>query len=1565
MMDQHASLVNADLPLMLEIEQPESGVRLVPGYDFSAFGWVLGPEAISSITVYLDDAKLGSATLGIPRPDIAAAFPYYADNASAGFWFSVRLAADRPVGPAQLRFVAATRSHRTSRDIDVTIGQKLGAAPVEAAPEPIRLEIEEVSLDANAMLKVMGWAASTEPLRSVELFIGEQSIGTAVVNVSRPDVAAVVPHYDNASSSGFVFEAQLDPSDAESRELLILASDSAGRTRSTQSVVRRTGTMRLFCDDSLLSEDGALSCVGWAVCESGVVSIGIEIDDIPLGQAETGISRPDVGKSFQHLQHAENAGFRFTAKLNGSWKGEHGIRITARGAAGETRSILQTVASLPSLGVPEEMAGRPPDETTHFFCDEIDLAEDGTFSGAGWAVCPSGVKSIVVQIGDHPAIEAEIGISRPDVAKRFPAVPAAGRAGFRFSCMLGGVWQGDHVAMLLAITGDGDEHSILQPVGAKPIGSSRVTEKRGASPSEHIKFYLDLPEVEGGQAKEPTRGFTLLSGWAFARTGILKIEVFVDGHLQGHAFTGIRREDIQSVFPGWDALLSGFAMLLPPQALKPGSHEVRLVVHDTSGHTAQTAFRIDAEEALEGPGPWQLRRKMKQAETDLLTHLITASASRPQWTLVVLMRSMAQADRALLRSTIESISEQGYADWRVIVHVPRSDSTPPDPGAGSVWGAETLALWGLETVARQVSFIPVDPRTTLADLVGADGMVILLEAGDCLGEDALLEFSVEAGLQPEADFFYGDERRIDPTDGREKPFFKPAWSPDLLLSMNYIGRIWAAKASLLQRSALTLGEFCDHGDYDAVLRLTELARSIHHVGKILVTRRTEDPADHEGGKAALRQAASRRGLDADVQPGRVPGSWRMTYAVTQLVDSGALVSIIIPSIASRGLVKVAVESIRRLTRWPNYEIILIDNIRQTTDPGLLGWKAWMRENADRVIELDQDFNWSLFNNIGAANARGDFLLFLNDDIEVLDGDWLHGLLGLAQLPEVGVVGPQLLYPDGRVQHAGMFLSGRVGRHAFRFYPSDAPGSFGLALTQRNVISVTGACMMTRRSAFEAVGGFDEAHSVINNDLDFSLRLQRAGFRVVYTPHVTLTHHEMVSRSALKDDYNSAHFDAEWSDTILRGDPYFHPLLAPDCDDYLTEPEPLRVFQAGHPLIAAERVRRILAVKVDHIGDFIAALPAFRRIKQHFPNAELCVLAARASLALAAMEPAIDRVIEFNFFHARSSEGELDLQTEALLELQRILAPLRFDIALDLRRQADTRKILRYTGARWLGGFDRNYACSWLDISMEFEGDVARNFKRSHVTDSLLQFIDVVGTACSTDRDIIHHVAPTAEEAVRSLSKHPAVKPIARKLFLRPVVCIHAGAGAENKQWPARSFAGLIDLLAGQESLNVLIVGGPDEVDFTASVLADIRHRQHVFSVVGKTTLADLPTVLLACRLFVGNDSGPKHMAAALGVPTIGIHSGSVDAGEWGPIGPFTMTLRRDMTCGPCYIAHASDCPRSLACLTGIRVGDVFRACQRMLALRRMPAPSGSARPRGNSRTRTKVVRSTEGVPPAR
>src|SRR6266581_6186135 len=306
-------------------------------------------------------------------------------------------------------------------------------------------------------------------------------------------------------------------------------------------------------------------------------------------------------------------------------------------------------------------------------------------------------------------------------------------------------------------------------------------------------------------------------------------------------------------------------------------------------------------------------------------------------------------------------------------------------------------------------------------------------------------------------------------------------------------------------------------------------------------------------------ASARRGIAGDISGAPVPGTFRLKRALTK----PGLVSILIPTCASQGMIETCITTLRRVTAYRNYEIICIENIA----PKDKKWRGWLRRNADRVIAIKEGFNWARFSNLAAAAATGEYLLFLNDDIEITDPEWLDALLAEAQRPEVGVVGPRLLYPDGRVQHAGMFLAA-IGqaRHAFRYAPGNDPGYFGLALTQRNVIAVTGACLITRRETFDELGGFDEAHGIINNDLDYCLKAWRGGLVNVYTPHARLIHHEAVSRAGLDDDYDAAVFTGKWRDLFLAGDPYFNQHLSKNHDDLIADHEPTRIVVSGRPAL---------------------------------------------------------------------------------------------------------------------------------------------------------------------------------------------------------------------------------------------------------------------------------------------------------------------------------------------------------------------------------------------------------------
>ena len=442
-----------------------------------------------------------------------------------------------------------------------------------------------------------------------------------------------------------------------------------------------------------------------------------------------------------------------------------------------------------------------------------------------------------------------------------------------------------------------------------------------------------------------------------------------------------------------------------------------------------------------------------------------------------------------------------------------------------------------------------------------------------------------------------------------------------------------------------------------------------------------------------------------------------------------------------------------------------------------------------------------------------------------------------------------------------------------------------------------------------------------------MRVLSSGQRVVFTPYSKLIHHELASRAALKDTYDLRSFEKAWGKLFAEGDPFFHPNLSGEHDDFRPDHEPPRLVFAGGPRLPKHRIKRVLAVKLDHIGDFVTALPAIRRLRRTFPDARLCLLTGRAAKTLASMEPGIDEVIEFEFFHARSGLGRKEIAQEEFEALARRLAPYRFDLAVDLRKADDTRQVLRYTGAEYLAGFDHVDRHPWLDIAVEWEGDPRLFLKRQHVSEDLLRLVDAIAIACEQDRTTL------PRDQLGSGLDNVLLPSAARRLFRKRVVCLHPGVGQETRQWPPEHFATLADMLVEKCGVHVVLIGGPDEAELAKLVRATMRHKRGAVSLAGKIPLGDLPRVLAASALYVGNNSGPKHIAAGLGVPTVGIHSGVVDATEWGPVGPAAVAIQRTMTCSPCYIAKLADCPRHFACMRGLEPAAVFEVCERMLALR--------------------------------
>ncbi|MGH7152415.1 MAG: glycosyltransferase, partial [Acetobacteraceae bacterium] len=644
-----------------------------------------------------------------------------------------------------------------------------------------------------------------------------------------------------------------------------------------------------------------------------------------------------------------------------------------------------------------------------------------------------------------------------------------------------------------------------------------------------------------------------------------------------------------------------------------------------NGEILIRSFRFEIsrpQDAEDGP---TIRRRIARVEADAYAAALPRIRRRTRFRLVLRLRD--PDDRTTLAATLQSLRHQIYDEWRLLLLVDHASDYPRARAAVSVLAPELLDRTDIAHLTRTA--------WPGSEALAERTLVTLLTQGDELGIDALAEIALARGDAPEADVLYADETRISPASGEREPFFKPGFSPELLRSTNYIGRPWYVTLALLRRAGISPSTMSRNGEYDAVLRCTELARAVVHVPKLLCRRGPAAPESPATEQRALVASASRVGFTAAVMPGAVAGTWRLRRSDQPRVS----ISIIIPTCASGGHIETCIRSLRAHTGRHDVQIVCIENI-----PSAQGhWRDWLRRHADRVIGIEEAFNWSRFNNLAAAEAGGDYLLFLNDDVEIEQPDWLDAMLEPLAWPDVAVVGARLLYPDRSVQHGGMFLGEfGIGRHAFRFAAEEEPGYFGLALTIRNVIAVTGACMMMRRSHFHQLNGFDESHAVVNNDLDFCLRTHAAGRRIVYTPHACLIHHELASRATVPEEFDRTAFATRWRSRFAMGDPFHNPNLSKQHDDFRPNEEPVRVTAGAHGLFAVSEINRILVVKVDHIGDFITALPAMRRLKQHFPTATLHVLAASGARAFAEAEACIDGFIEFEFFHARSGLGQREL-----------------------------------------------------------------------------------------------------------------------------------------------------------------------------------------------------------------------------------------------------------------------------------------------------------------------------------
>ena len=585
------------------------------------------------------------------------------------------------------------------------------------------------------------------------------------------------------------------------------------------------------------------------------------------------------------------------------------------------------------------------------------------------------------------------------------------------------------------------------------------------------------------------------------------------------------------------------AKKITPYMIKKGFRYLR--------HFGLKAFLVRLQERMEPEevpyGPWY--ESYKPSEKELEKQRSCVWKNPVQISIIV---PAFRTPELFLRQMIDSILAQTYPYWELCI----ANASPDDARMCQILQEYTLADDRIKV--EQLKENKSIPENTNAALAMASGDYVgLLDHDDLLAPNALYEVASAIEADPKLQVLYTDEDKVTMDLSEHfQPNLKPDFNLDLLRSNNYICHFFVAKRSLLEQIGGFRAEYNGAQDYDLIFRCTDATDQIKHIPEILYHWRTHEASTadnpmskmyaYEAGKRAIEEHLSRHGQKAEVKLKKTLGFYQVTYPV----QGSPMVSIIIPNKDEKASLKLCLDSIKKKTTYDNYEILIVENNSTSTEI-FEYYKELEKEERIRVITWDGPFNYSAINNFGVKHARGELLLFLNNDVEVLSGGWMEELVANTQRPEVGITGVKLLYPDGTIQHAGTVIGmGGIAGHMLVGLKGDRAGYLNKAVTQMNYSAVTAACMMMKRSIFEALGGFEEQLAVAFNDVDLCLRTVAAGSLVVYNPYVELRHYESKSRGAEDSEEKIRRFQCEiefmrtrWEDLLKQGDPYYNKNLS--------------------------------------------------------------------------------------------------------------------------------------------------------------------------------------------------------------------------------------------------------------------------------------------------------------------------------------------------------------------------------------------------------------------------------------
>jgi glycosyltransferase involved in cell wall biosynthesis len=659
-------------------------------------------------------------------------------------------------------------------------------------------------------------------------------------------------------------------------------------------------------------------------------------------------------------------------------------------------------------------------------------------------------------------------------------------------------------------------------------------------------------------------------GWSLHRDR-LKIKV-IRAKLGDTSLTaqfGVERLDVLDHFrdyPGAERC----GWIVKAEVPKRGSHILLIEVQDETDvwHIAVSREVKRTANAVPPPpntyGAWIAAYDSLTPEiADKIRSKLAGLKRRPL--ISVLMPTYNTPEKWLV-AAIESVRNQLYDNWELCI---------ADDASKELHVRKVLERYQKKDPRIKVVFRETNGHISAASnsaLELAHGeFIALLDHDDEIRAHALACVALELDAHPNADLVYSDEDKKDENGHRYDHYFKPDWNPDLFRVQNYVSHLGVYRTLLVREVGGFRVGYEGSQDWDLAMRVTERSASdrIRHIPKILYHWRSVpgSTAMLIGEKSYATQAAEkvitehfiRTGVEAKITPTK--GSyWRVHYPVP---DPAPRVTLVIPTRNRLNVLKPCVESLLEKTTYANFEILIVDN--DSDDAETLAYLDELRKrDRVRVVHFPGEFNFSAINNFGVSQTDAPLVGLLNNDLEVIHGDWLDEMVSHALRPEIGCVGAKLYYPDDRIQHAGVILGiGGVAAHAWQTHPRGAAGQAHRNLLQQNLSAVTAACLVIRREVFQQVDGLDEKLKVAFNDVDFCLKVRAAGYRNLWTPYAELYHHESASRGAedtleKRDRFRGEveYIKAKWGDAF-ENDPAYNPNLTLTINDFTlsTPPRP--------------------------------------------------------------------------------------------------------------------------------------------------------------------------------------------------------------------------------------------------------------------------------------------------------------------------------------------------------------------------------------------------------------------------